>query len=105
MKPASESVTTMDDNGNSTRFVLTGQGRSGSNLLKYALKHNPSIYMTGEYYNRNVFPESVEQDGASRAQAFFRIMGIVQWVLKYLSIKQDRIQLKKFGRILRMTQL
>jgi len=54
-----------------TKFILVGLGRCGSNLLKFALKQNKQIYMTGEYFNRNVHPESQEQEGKDRGQAFY----------------------------------
>ncbi len=54
-----------------TRFVLVGLDRCGSNLLKFALKQNPQIFMIGEYFNKHSYPESLDQDGAIRAQAFF----------------------------------
>jgi len=51
--------------------VLVGLGRCGSNLLKFALKQNSQIFMVGEYFNKHSYPESLDQDGAARAQAFF----------------------------------
>jgi hypothetical protein len=58
-----------------TRFVLVGLGRCGSNLLKFALKQNPDIAMVGELFNRHVYPEALEQDGATRASDFFTSQG------------------------------
>lgn len=53
------------------KFIVVGLGRCGSNLLKFALKQNPQIKMTGEYYNQRVYPESAEIDGAQRARGYF----------------------------------
>jgi len=54
-----------------TRFVITGLGRCGSNLLKLALKQHPDIHMEGEYFNDRVFPDVFSMDGAVRAEDFF----------------------------------
>jgi hypothetical protein len=54
------------------RFIVTGQGRCGSNLLKFALKQNPQCYMVGEYYNPSVCPDIATLNGAARAEDFFR---------------------------------
>lgn len=59
------------NSGSRTKFVLVGLGRCGSNLLKFALKQNPQINMVGEYFNKHSYPESLEQDGKSRAESFF----------------------------------
>ncbi|WP_155992508.1 hypothetical protein [Fodinicurvata fenggangensis] len=53
------------------KFIVTGLGRCGSNLLKFALKQNPELHMVGEYYNTNVYGDIEEEDGAARAKAFF----------------------------------
>ncbi|MCF6224860.1 MAG: hypothetical protein L3J22_00955 [Xanthomonadales bacterium] len=54
-----------------TKFVLVGLGRCGSNLLKFGLRQNSRIVMAGEYFNKHSHPESLQQDGKARAQAFF----------------------------------
>ncbi len=56
---------------NNTKFVLVGLGRCGSNLLKFGLRQNAQIFMAGEYFNKHSHPESLQQDGKARAQAFF----------------------------------
>lgn len=61
----------IEESNAKTRFVITGLGRCGSNLLKFALKQNRGIYMVGEYFNRNVYPEAFSEDGAYRAETFF----------------------------------
>lgn len=61
----------MSKESSKIKFIVAGQGRCGSNLLKFALKQNPAIEMVGEYFNFNVYPEAREQDGAERAKAFF----------------------------------
>ncbi|MEP5396526.1 MAG: hypothetical protein ABJQ22_09775, partial [Hyphomicrobiales bacterium] len=52
-------------------FILLGLGRCGSNLVKKALNQNTRIFMGGELYNRNVFPESKNTDGEERAKQFY----------------------------------
>lgn len=57
--------------GENAKFIVIGLGRCGSNLLKFALKQNRQIYMTGEYFNKNVHPGSQSQDGGQRGRDFF----------------------------------
>ena len=54
-----------------TKFIITGQGRCGSNLLKYSLKEHPEVCMVGEYYNANIYKDIDEQEGNLRARTFF----------------------------------
>lgn len=53
------------------KFIITGQGRSGSNLLKFALKAHSDLEVIGEYFNTRVYPEAVEQRGNQRAREYF----------------------------------
>lgn len=53
------------------RFVIIGQGRCGSNLLKFSLKQNSFVSVVGELYNKNVYSDVFEFDGARRAKQFY----------------------------------
>jgi len=39
--------------------------------LEFALQQNPEINTVGEYFSRNVYPESVTDSGSERAKQFF----------------------------------
>jgi len=54
-----------------TKFIITGQGRCGSNLLKFALKKHPHCSVIGEYFNKNVYDDVFEEDGNVRAEKYF----------------------------------
>ncbi|WP_227370536.1 sulfotransferase domain-containing protein [Halomonas sp. M20] len=53
------------------QFVIVGQGRCGSNLLKFSLKQNGCVSVIGELYNKNVYTDVFEFDGVYRAQRFY----------------------------------
>lgn len=53
------------------RFVILGQGRCGSNLLKFSLKQNRAISVIGELFNKNVYDDVFEVDGAERARRYY----------------------------------
>ncbi|MFY0992596.1 sulfotransferase [Halomonas sp. C05BenzN] len=52
-------------------FVIVGQGRCGSNLLKFSLKQNNFVSVVGELYNKNVYNDVFDFDGASRAHQYY----------------------------------
>jgi hypothetical protein len=54
-----------------TKFIITGQGRCGSNLLKFALKKHPQCQVIGEYFNKKVYDDVFEEDGKKRAEHYF----------------------------------
>nr|CDQ32848.1 Sulfotransferase domain protein [Virgibacillus halodenitrificans] len=57
--------------GGVQKFAIVGQGRCGSNLLKFSLKQNYAISVIGELFNKNVYDDVFDLEGACRARNFY----------------------------------
>lgn len=62
------------------RFIITGIGRCGSNMIFFALKEHPRCRVEGELFNRWMFPEVVTFEGSTKADQWYAKGDTGQWI-------------------------